>query len=65
MNGERERLHTVELNVAVLEERLNFLATKDDMHKVRQEVASVKVWFVVTAVALSAAVATIAAAIAS
>ena len=58
MNGDQERLHKVESTVALLVERLDQLATKDD-------VASLKIWFVVTTVALAVAVATVGAAIAS
>ena len=51
------RVREVEISVARLDERLKTLATHED-------VASIKVWFLVTAVVLVVGVATVAAAIA-
>lgn len=51
------RLRHAETNLARLDERLKSLATHED-------VASIKVWFLVTAVVLVVGVATVAAAIA-
>ena len=52
----KPRLGDVEISGARIDERLKTLATRDD-------VASVKVWFVVTAVALIVGVATVMSAI--
>ena len=52
----KPRLRDVEISGARIDERLKTLATRDD-------VASVKVWFVVTAVALIVGVATVMSAI--
>ena len=53
-----QRLRATEIAIARIEERLATLATHED-------VASVKVWFVVTSVALTVAVATVGATIAA
>ena len=55
-DGLEPRLREVEISGARIDERLKTLATRED-------VSSVKVWFVVTSVALVALVATVAGAI--